>query len=416
MRRLIGMFLLLYLPWLAYANEPAHLTGMHIQPSANHTRILFYLTKKTFGKAKYIPKPPTLLIDFANTTKQFDMQHAKLAGSNITTMTAKQLSPTQVRFIFLVKQQVKWNINFVTEANRVVMQLDVLSISPSQSAPSKKVVGQLPKQVAINLTSPVKLEEDIQQTLKELSAANQKIGKQRLEPIKKTEVFTVIVDAGHGGKDSGALGPNGIKEKNVVLSIAKKLAEQINQQPGMRAVLTRRGDYFVPLRGRLSLARRGEGDLFVAIHADSYFNTSATGASVYALSQHGATSEAARWLAQKDNYVELGGVELNSLQDRSPLLRSVLIDLAQTATIRDSLRLGNDMLDALDAISTLHYKHVEQAPFMVLKSPDIPSVLVETGFISNPKEEKRLTDPAYQQKIAEALLLGIVQYKAMVRS
>lgn len=412
MRRIIGMFLFLCLPWWVYAAEPARLTGMHIQPSTDNTRILFYLTKKTFGKVKYTPHPDTLTVDFANTIKKFNIQQAKLVGANVVSINAKQVSANYLRFTFLLKNRVKWKVDFLTEANRVVMQLDVFSSVPTIKPKTKKVAAHLPANIIqANVTTPSQLENDIQETLKELS--KQKIGRQRLEdiPTKKTEIFTVVIDAGHGGKDSGALGASGIKEKNVVLGIAKKLADEINQQPGMRAVLTRSGDYFVPLRQRLRLARKGEGDLFVAIHADAYFNSRAAGASVYALSQHGATSEAARWLAQKDNYSELDGVEFNSLQDRSPLLRSVLIDLAQTATIRDSLRLGNKVLDALDNISTLHYKHVEQAPFMVLKSPDIPSILVETGFISNPREERRLADPSYQQKLARALLVGIKQYK-----
>lgn len=229
-------------------------------------------------------------------------------------------------------------------------------------------------------------------------------------PVKKAEVITVVIDPGHGGRDTGAIGYNGTQEKNIVLSIAKKLAAKINSQKNMRAILTRKGDYFVSLRNRLKFARKDKGDIFVAIHADAYFNHTAEGVSVYALSQHGATSEAARWLAHRDNYSELGDVSLNHLQDDDPTLRFVLVDLAQTATIRDSIRLGNQMLDALDDISRLHYRSVERAPFVVLKSPDIPSVLVETGFISNPGEEQKLTDPAYQQKIAERLWQGIKKY------
>ena len=155
------------------------------------------------------------------------------------------------------------------------------------------------------------------------------------------------------------------------------------------------------------ISAQDDADLFIEIHADGYFEKNAHGASVYALSTHGATSEAARWLAQKDNYSELGGVELNALQDRSPMLRSVLIDLAQTATIQGSIRLGRHVLDAMDDVTRLHYKHVEQAPFMVLKSPDIPSILIETGFISNPQEEKRLNDVVYQEKLARAIFSGI---------
>ena len=201
-----------------------------------------------------------------------------------------------------------------------------------------------------------------------------------------------------------------MKEKNVTLAISKRLAHLINQQPNMRAVLTRNGDYYVGLRGRLKLARKGNADFFVALHADSYFNDHASGASVYALSQHGATSEAARWLAKKDNYSELGGVDLRELSDQSYLLRSVLIDLAQTATITDSMRLGKGILSNLRDVTRLHYSRVEQAPFMVLKSPDIPSILVEMGFISNAQEELRLNNENYQDELAQALFHGIRNY------
>jgi len=227
----------------------------------------------------------------------------------------------------------------------------------------------------------------------------------------KKRPFIVVVDAGHGGKDTGAIGFYKTREKDIVLSIATQLAALINQQPHMRAVMTRKGDYFVPLANRLILTRKDDADLFIAIHADSYFNTRASGASVFALSQRGATTVAARWLSDRDNHSELDGVELNQLNDKSPLLRSVLIDLAQTVTIRDSLRFGNSILDSLENMTKLHASHVEQAPFMVLKSPDIPSILVETGFISNGAEELRLRDPVYQHKLALALFNGIRLYQ-----
>jgi N-acetylmuramoyl-L-alanine amidase len=218
----------------------------------------------------------------------------------------------------------------------------------------------------------------------------------------------VVIDPGHGGKDPGAVGLYGIKEKNVVLAIGTDLYDLLKKQYGVDPRLTRHGDYFVTLRGRLRLARKGIADVFVAIHADGYRSRSAHGASVFALSEHGATTEAARWLAQKENYSELmGGVDLS---DKSYLLRSVLIDLSQTATIRESLLLGDDVLSALGHVTHLHHGFVEQAPFVVLKSPDIPSILVETGFISNRYEERRLSSKLYQQKIANALSLGIVQY------
>lgn len=233
----------------------------------------------------------------------------------------------------------------------------------------------------------------------------------KMPSISSSHSFVVVIDPGHGGHDPGARGPNGLLEKNVVLAIAKKLAQKLNQTPGVRAVLTRNQDYFVTLRGRLRLARRVHGDVFIAIHADAAFRNQAMGAAVYALSAHGATSEAARWLAQKDNYSELGEVNLASLGDHSPVLRSVLIDLAQTVTIRDSLYLGRNILTSLESITSLHHRIVEQAPFVVLKSPDIPSILVETGFITNPREAQRLGSPFYQSRLATAIWAGLMQYR-----
>lgn len=226
----------------------------------------------------------------------------------------------------------------------------------------------------------------------------------------KPHIITVIIDPGHGGKDPGAHGRYGTLEKNVVLSIAKQLQSLINRQPGMRAVLTRQGDYFVNLRQRLSIARKNSGDVFVSIHADAFQNPYSHGVSVFALSERGGTSEAAKWLAEKENYSELGGVSLGDLDDKNGMIRSVLIDLSETATIGASLELGDGVLNHIGHVTHLHHHDVEQAQFVVLKSLDIPSVLVETGFISNPQEEMQLKNPAYQAKIAQAILLGIQQY------
>ncbi len=222
--------------------------------------------------------------------------------------------------------------------------------------------------------------------------------------------IVVVIDPGHGGKDPGTTGPLGVHEKDVVLAISRDLAQTLQKDPCFRAALTRSGDYFIPLRGRLAIARQDKGDIFVAIHADAYPDRYASGAAVFALSAHGASSEAARWLAEKENYSELNDVSLSGLPDQSEVLRSVLIDLSQTATISSSLQLGTSLLQQLNKVGNLHYHRVEQAPFMVLKSPDIPSLLVETGFLSNPNEERRLRDPAYQQKMAQALYLGIRSY------
>ncbi|HVT61972.1 MAG TPA: N-acetylmuramoyl-L-alanine amidase, partial [Legionellaceae bacterium] len=220
----------------------------------------------------------------------------------------------------------------------------------------------------------------------------------------------VVLDPGHGGKDPGAMGMKRTQEKHIVLAIAKKLKTLIDRQPGMRAVLTRNGDYYIGLRERMTIARRHNADLFIAIHADAFDNRQSHGASVFALSQRGATSEAARWLAAKENYSELGGVNLSELDDRNGIIRSVLIDLSQTATISSSLHLGRLILYGLNRMTSLHSHKVEQARFMVLKSPDIPSLLIETGFISNPREEMNLNNAAYQMRLSQAIMGGIKQY------
>ena len=218
----------------------------------------------------------------------------------------------------------------------------------------------------------------------------------------------IAIDAGHGGEDPGALGRRGTHEKNVTLAIARRLKAVIDAEPNMRGVLIRDGDFFISLAGRVEKARRARADLFVSIHADAFIKPHARGSSVFALSERGATSTAAKWLAKKENDADLiGGVNLD-VKDR--FLAQTLLDLSQTATIQDSLKLGRSVLAELGGINTLHKPHVEQAGFAVLKAPDIPSILVETAFISNPEEEKRLSDDAYQERLALAILKGIKRY------
>lgn len=236
----------------------------------------------------------------------------------------------------------------------------------------------------------------------------------RTEPGKvrpaPNRLIIVAVDAGHGGEDPGARGRGGTYEKNVTLAIAKKLKARIDQEPNMRAVLVRDGDYYIPLQMRVQKARRVNADLFVSVHADAFVKPHARGSSVFALSERGATSAAARWLAKRENDADLiGGVNLDV---PDPYLKQTLLDLSQTAQINDSLKLAKAVLSELGGINTLHKPQVEQAGFAVLKSPDIPSILVETAFISNPDEEKRLKNDAYQSKMAEAMFAGIKRYFA----
>jgi N-acetylmuramoyl-L-alanine amidase len=223
----------------------------------------------------------------------------------------------------------------------------------------------------------------------------------------------IAVDAGHGGEDTGALGPFKMREKDVTLAIAKELARIINAQPGYKAKLTRADDTFVVLQRRRDLARDMKADLFVSVHADSFTDTSAQGASVFALSRKGATSEMARFLAQRENDSDLvgrvGGV---SLEDKDPMLAGVLVDLSMTATVNASLEVGDHVLRSIGSLARLHSKHVEQAGFVVLKSPDVPSILVETGFISNKVEAKKLDSQAYREQMAAAIFKGVRQYFA----
>jgi N-acetylmuramoyl-L-alanine amidase len=231
----------------------------------------------------------------------------------------------------------------------------------------------------------------------------------RGDPVPK-RLIIVALDAGHGGEDPGARGASGTNEKDITLAIARRLKTRIDRERNMRAVLIRDGDYYIPLHMRVQKARRVNADLFVSIHADAFIKPHARGSSVFALSERGATSVAASWLAKRENDADLiGGVNLD-VQD--PYLKRTLLDLSQTATINDSLKLARAVLGELGHINTLHKPHVEQAGFAVLKSPDIPSILVETAFISNPQEERKLRDPAYQNKMADAILAGIKRYFA----
>ncbi|MDX1901810.1 MAG: N-acetylmuramoyl-L-alanine amidase [Gammaproteobacteria bacterium] len=359
-------FLLLF-PLMSFASPG--LVSIQFSRQGDTTRMTTTLTQPTACHVFTLSHPQRIVLDF-------DRTHLKAKNLKSMLQRARVLAPA------ITNIRVGYPRNKVL---RIVLDLD-------RSVRYRFIMPAQSREAVLELMSTSKIVQTPAQT------------------TTTKHTIVVVIDPGHGGKDPGAIGLYGTREKNVVLAISKALANVINQTPNMRAVLTRQGDYFVPLRGRLRLARRGKADLFVAVHADSWLNRRATGASVYALSQHGATSEAARWLAGRENISELAGVNLRELDDQSYLLRSVLIDLEQTATIRDSLHLGRSLLAELDEVTDLRYRHVEQAPFMVLKSPDIPSVLIETGFLSNRAEELRLRDPAYQGKIARAIFAGLQRY------
>lgn len=357
----------------------ANLDSVSIQSNASDTfidcRIKGVFSHKTF----ILHNPERLIIDLSQTTTSLNPRNLSLDKRLMKSLRLGNPTPRVLRMVFDLKQpiRIKHSSLAVMSANLQRLRIDVVPIAATQlSKPSTTAVIKSPPR-----------------------------------PSRSKDII-IVLDPGHGGKDPGARGPRRSYEKDVVLAIALRLKQLIDNQPGMHAVMTRHGDYYLGLRQRLHIARQQNADLFVSIHADAFINQHSNGASVFALSPNGATSEAARWLAEKENYSELGGVDLSELNDQNGLIRTVLIDLSQTATISASLRVGSRVLGYLNKMTTLHTGRVEQARFVVLKSPDIPSILVETGFISNPREESNLTNSAYQRKLAEALLQGIKTYFA----
>jgi N-acetylmuramoyl-L-alanine amidase len=291
------------------------------------------------------------------------------------------------------------------------------SVESKPASDSKPIIEPLPPTTG-EVDNPTESSTELPNTQEPSIEAKPKLEKPAQadaskEPAKNKEddrLITIAIDAGHGGEDPGARGANGSREKNITLTLAKKLKDKIDAEPNMRGLLTRDGDYFVPLGTRVVKARKFKADLFVSIHADAFTNPAARGSSVFALSEKGATSASARYLAKKENESDLiGGV---SLGGRDPMLAKTLLDLSQAATINDSLKLGKAVLGHIANINTLHANRVEQAAFAVLKSPDIPSILVETAFISNPEEERKLNDDAYQDKLVDSILSGIKKYFA----
>jgi len=270
-----------------------------------------------------------------------------------------------------------------------------LILELNQQSGSKPVVARLPDTRATMVKSSAPPPPRVKVTAKSGKAG-------------ASRHFVVAIDAGHGGDDPGAIGPRGIQEKDITLAIARKLAHLVNAEPGMKAVLTRDRDQFLPLRQRIDKARKHKADLFISIHADAFLNTSAAGASVYVLSDRGVTNEASRWLAERENSADLiGGV---SLGNKNKMLATVLMDLSQTATLDASMDLGERVLSKLGQVGELHKDKVQRAGFVVLKSPDIPSILVETAFVSNPTEARKLIQPSHQSRLAKAILGGVQNY------
>ncbi|THF62421.1 AMIN domain-containing protein [Pseudothauera nasutitermitis] len=379
------------------------LMAVRVWPAPEYTRVTLEARNELRFKYMTLQNPDRLVVDLEGVELNSVLQTlpSKILESDpyIRLVRAGQNRPDVVRVVLELKAEVKPQVFTLQPVADYGHRL-VLDLYPTQ--PVDPLLALIEKNSPMEAASGGEIAEETPQQVA-------RDRRPQAEPAAN-RIFTVVLDPGHGGEDPGAIGRRGSHEKNVTLSIAKRLKRRIDAEPNMRAVLTRDGDYFVPLYQRVARARRVQADLFVSIHADAFVRPEARGSSVFVLSERGATSSAARWLAQKENDADLiGGVNLAKQEGH---LARTLLDLSQTATINDSLKLGRAVLGELGGINRLHKAEVEQANFAVLKAPDIPSVLVETAFISNPEEERRLNDNAYQEKMAEAILRGIRRYFA----
>jgi N-acetylmuramoyl-L-alanine amidase len=403
----ITAFVLLLLGNSAVAGTP--ISSARVWPAAEYTRLTLESGSPIQYSLSTVKNPDRVVIDLERValTTELEKFPAKIDATDpyIQTMRIGRYKPGVVRLVLDLKTAVMPQA-FVLKpvgdyGHRLVLDIyPVVPPDPLMAFLNENAIG-MPRD-EIKADSPPGVAATPKPAPAKASAR-----KNKPEMIR---LITVAIDPGHGGEDPGAISRSGTHEKNITLAIARKLKAKIDKEPHMRAALTRDGDYFISLPMRLVKARQLNADLFVSVHADAFIKPHARGSSVYALSERGATSAAARWLAKKENEADLiGGVNLDI---KDPYLKQTLLDLSQTATINDSLKLGKEVLLEIGDINHLHKNDVEQAGFAVLKSPDIPSILVETAFISNPDEEKKLKDTAYQDKLADAILAGIKRYFA----
>lgn len=375
----------------------ANLNAVIMSEDKNHVSVQFKLSEAFEYKVFTLPNPNRVIFDFPLTKNKMHGASRKGGQKLVSGMRTGRSSAETLRVVLdttYPMRVVHVNTSHNRDKHELMVELEPQNTSKRPVVALNTNIKSAAKTAAVNKQSGSKPTPIVVQNA----------------PPKKLRDVVIVLDPGHGGKDPGALGARKSQEKKIVLEIAKKLKKRINQQPGMRAVLTRDGDYYLGLRERLNIARKHEADVFISIHADAFISPKSKGVSVFALSQRGATSEAAQWLAEKENHSELGGVNLSGLDDENDLIRTVLIDLSQTATTAASVEMGSHVLSRLDHVTNLHSKKVEQARFVVLKSPDIPSILVETGFISNAKEEKNLNDVRYQTRIIQAMFEGLKKY------
>jgi N-acetylmuramoyl-L-alanine amidase len=423
LKAILKLVTLSFLLWFSQGHAtPIAVSAARIWPAQDYTR----LTLESKHAIRYnmftLNNPERLVIDLNDVKLGNALNNLpKLVGNDdpyIKSVRVGRFKPGVVRLVLDLKAEVKPQLFVLKPVAEYGYRL-VLDVYPIQPVdPMMALLDNIPGTASTPSATSKPVEnvpaDDKLQMAQSLSSDNDKQVPGSTMPPNPPEMrartLIIAIDAGHGGEDPGARGRHGSLEKNVTLAIARKVKELVDKEPNMRGVLIRDGDYFIPLMGRVAKARKANADLFVSIHADAFINSKARGSSVFALSEHGATSTAARWLAKKENEADLiGGV---NIAVKDPYLARTLLDLSQTATINDSMKLAKYVLNNLGDINDLHRGHVEQAGFAVLKSPDIPSILVETAFISNPSEERRLNDKSYQMKVARAILGGIDHYFA----
>ncbi|MDP2694950.1 MAG: N-acetylmuramoyl-L-alanine amidase [Gallionella sp.] len=429
LRAVVKLATLLILCWLPQqACAAVAVSAARIWPAQDYTRLTLESRQAIRHNMFTLSDPERLVIDLED-VELGDMLNGltKLVGEDdpyIRSVRVGQFKPGVVRLVLDLKSEAKPQLFVLKPVGEYGYRL-VLDVYPAQPLDPLMALLEQPKvsdaQAASAPATTVQAAEEPPAGEKPGLAQDLGIGKidTRLPsaapppkniPELRARTLIVAIDAGHGGEDPGAIGSKGSREKNVTLAIARKVKTLIDSLPNMRGVLIRDGDYFIPLIGRVAKTRKVNADLFISIHADAFIKKTARGSSVFALSEHGATSAVARWLAKKENEADLiGGV---NIAVKDPYLARTLLDLSQTATINDSMKLAKHVLNELGDINDLHRGHVEQAGFAVLKSPDIPSILIETAFISNPSEERRLNDENYQMKIANAILGGVKRYFA----
>lgn len=357
---------------LASAGTSNKIESLRSWTAPDHTRLVFGLTSAVEHKLFTLSNPSRLVLDIDNVTFKAVLPKFPVSDKVVSLIRQAPRGKKSLRVVVDLKGDVSAK-SFLLKPNANYGHRLVLDLYPNKKRGEVKTVA--------------------------VKKAAQQASKKK---------WVIAIDAGHGGEDPGAKGRRGTREKDVVLAIAKKLAVKINQQPNMKAYLVRSGDYYIGLRKRMEKARQAQADLFISIHADAFKNQQAKGSSVYVLSNRGASSEAARWLANSENAADLvGGV---SLDDKEGMLASVLLDMSQNATEEDSAKIASEVLKNLKSLGNVHKKQVQRAGFMVLKSPDVPSILIETAFISNKREEAKLRSPSHQSKVASSILKGVKAY------